>query len=289
LLGNRKIAVVGANGFIGKSVSNYFESKGESVQKITRTIPSQRRFYLEKNFDQITNLIWLASGVNPLTAETHPDMVAREIEEWDSFLNYAKNLKYLSQAIIVSSGGCVYTDPMLPHSENSLASGTNAYGRFKLEQERLLVESGVNFAILRASNVYGPNQLPGRGQGVIAEWINSALKRKPLVVLGDTANYRDFIYVADLSELIWNVITSGFNGIINAGSGEKTELTKVISIIQSNFDYELEISYLSSRSIDRKGSYLNITKAKELLGWNPQTSLEEGIRKTIFSHELTQQ
>ena len=287
-MGNRKIAVVGANGFIGKSVSNYFELREESVQKITRAITSQRSFFLEKDFDQITNLIWLASSVNPLSAETHPEMVVTEIEEWESFLNYAKYLKNLRQTIIVSSGGCVYTDPTLPHSENSLASGTNAYGRFKLEQERLLVESGLNFAIVRASNVYGPNQLPGKGQGVIAEWIDSALKRKPLVVLGATDNYRDFIYVADLSELIWNVITSGFSGIINAGSGDKTELTKVISIIQSNFDYEIEISYLSSRSIDRKGSYLDITKAKELLGWIPQTSLEEGIKETIFRHELTQ-
>jgi UDP-glucose 4-epimerase len=276
----QKIAIVGAAGFIGRNLTLYLKRKGLSLNLFYRSDPIIENGNLRSDFANADVIIWCASQVTPLSAELYPDLVQTEIESWKELLRILKLCgKSDVKLIYLSSAGCTYTSDKTPYSEDHSASGTNEYGLLKLKIEKLLIESDINYLILRIANVYGPNQPTGRGQGVIAEWINSINCKEPIKIFGDLDSFRDYVYIGDLIEVIRLCIDLNItNQIINIGSGQRTTLRDLLEVISSVTKQKVEYLELGSRKVDRTGYVLNIDKIQKLTGWSPHFTLKNGIK-----------
>jgi UDP-glucose 4-epimerase len=278
------IGVVGPNGFIGKSLVSHLKSFDCDLKLIDRA----RFEEIRRNFDysdlvKHDYLIWLATSVNPITAQESTDLVKSDLTRFEEFLNRLRDTRSidLPTIILFSSGGCVYSGKDAPFREESPALGSNSYGRYKLDQEMLLIASGIPHVILRAANIYGPGQQVGRGQGVIAEWVEAAVRDKPIQILGSLDTTRDFLYIDDLVLAIEKVLQQKFLGTINIGSGIATSLYSVLELLEFVAGKQFNVENCVARSIDRSGYFLDISKANLQLNWSPKTSLFEGIQKTF--------
>jgi UDP-glucose 4-epimerase len=278
-IAKQKIAVVGAAGFIGRNLSSYLKVKGFSLNLFYRSDPIIENGNLRSDFSNADVVIWCASQVTPISAELHPDLVEAEVESWKELLRILKlSGKSDFKLIYLSSAGCTYTSDETSYSEDHPANGTNEYGLLKLKIEKLLIESGLNYLILRIANVYGPNQPIGRGQGVIAEWINSINCKEPIKIFGDLDSFRDYVFIDDLIEVIRLCLDLNItNQIINIGSGQRTTLRELLQVISSITKQKVEYLQFGSRKVDRTGYVLNIDKINRLTGWSPYFTLKNGI------------
>jgi dTDP-glucose 4,6-dehydratase len=208
-------------------------------------------------------------------------------DNWQEGASYKKGKKYLqvsTDEVYGSLGGTGYfmeTTPLDPHSPYS-SSKTGAdlmvkayYDTFKMP---------VN--ITRCSNNYGPFQFPEK---LIPLIINNCLSKKSLPVYGDGLNIRDWLYVEDHCKAIDMVIRDGRLGEVYniGGHNERTNIyivKTIIEYINKNVDSEISerlIKYVGDRLGHDRRYGIDPTKIKEELGWFPETTFEEGIKKTI--------
>lgn len=273
------MAIVGAQGFIGRNLATTLDSRGIQTLKLgsaNANLIQSQAFWIENPVDSI---IWLASRITPSIAETDSALVEKEIADFSSFLKAAE--QGTKQVVFASSGGTVYSGQDCPFTEESPALGINAYGRAKVAMEKLATDSPLQTINLRIANAYGAGQRIDRGQGVIATWMNSIVHKEPINAYGSLSVTRDFVYIDDV---VTALVNAAFNesavGRVNIGSGKATPLTEIISELREISGQELIINELPSRGIDRESSWLEISKAKEYLHWIPQTSLHEGLVMT---------
>jgi len=277
------IGVVGARGFIGNALSSFLISQGEEVVEYTSTEPIFNDQGLVSNFDKLNQIVWCASKVNPSSASTHPDLVEQDIANWNIFISLLKmNKSKKPRIIFLSSAGCTYSDTNLPFNEQSAAEGTNAYGKLKIRIEELLNSSGLDFVIIRLSNVYGSDQPRGRGQGVLAEWIGAIKESAPIKVFGSLTQFRDYIHILDVCRAINIILKSSLNKeIFNIGSGEATSLKDILEIFQETGVTIPETQIFPARGFDRHGYYLDIGKITTSTHWSPSTPTRVGISELV--------
>lgn len=139
---------------------------------------------------------------------------------------------------------------------------------------------GINTKITRCSNNYGPYQFPEK---LIPLMINNALNNKQLPVYGDGKNVRDWIFVDDHSDAIWEVFTNGKTGEVYniGGESEKMNIEIVKLLIEKLGKSEDLIKYVRDRPGHDKRYAIDNNKIKTELGWEPKVSFENGIQKTI--------
>ena len=150
-------------------------------------------------------------------------------------------------------------------------------------------EHGVDVRILRIFNTYGPRMRLDDGR-VIPNFIGQALRDEPLTVYGDGSQTRSFCYIDDLVEGIFiATMKEGLEGeVFNLGNPEEYPIIelakKIIEITGSNSSIE----FLPLPEDDPKRRCPDITKAKNILGWEPKISLDEGLKLTIeyFSKKI---
>lgn len=203
----RPAAIVGAAGFLGSALAQNLGAGGIPVAEFTRTTP-----FLTVSGTPAAGLLeahtvfWLASNINPAIAEAKPQRVREDFATFVSMLRIFEQLAEPPRIVLLSSGGAVY-DPTVapPHSENSPVNPRSAYGRAKLELERLMHCSGLNpgnAVAVRVSNAYGPGQPAVSGQGVISYWMRALAAGEPITILGNPATTRDFVYIDDIAEAL---------------------------------------------------------------------------------------
>jgi UDP-glucose 4-epimerase len=281
---NKVVGVVGNHGFIGKTLTNYLlrsDFKVVGFNDENKVLNEQGK--LNKSIQNIDVLIWAATRVNPIVAENDQKLIESELSEWRDFLRlWEREKKEDAQIIFLSSGGCVYSGNELPFKENFPNEGINAYGRHKAEMEKVLVNLVSNWTILRLSNVYGPGQQPGRGQGVIAEWKKSLSELSSINVIGELNSFRDYLYIADACDaIILSLGPRSENKIFNVGSGERTSLQELLDIFTRITGGNFQIGELKSRPSDRNGYHLDISNFQKTFGWSPKITLEKGLRETL--------
>jgi UDP-glucose 4-epimerase len=169
--------------------------------------------------------------------------------------------------------------------ETSEANGTNMYGKLKLAMEKELIFRQTRHLILRVANVYGPGQMHGRGQGVIAEWINSMNNKNDIRVFGSLASFRDYIFIEDLCEAIFHSLKlDRYNEIFNLGNGAPVSLKTILDICTLNKPEKVKIHLEQERATDRTGYYLDIKKFTGLTNWKPRYTIETGLLRTLKNH-----
>jgi UDP-glucose 4-epimerase len=191
------------------------------------------------------------------------------------------------RVVFASSGGTVYGLPRcIPLSESAQTDPISAYGVSKLTTEKYLhLYShiyGLDYAIMRISNPYGPYQSPFRRQGVIAAILHKLLRGVPVEVWGDGSVVRDFLFVRDLADVFLRVADyKGPVRVFNIGSGYGLSVKELaLSIADAIGCDEARIVHKPGRAVDVPVNVLDVSLARRELGWNAQTPLAEGVRIT---------
>lgn len=199
--------------------------------------------------------------------------------------NAVKN--HVKQFLFMSSGGTVYGIPQtVPIREDHPTNPECSYGIAKLAVEKYLhffhVQYGIQTCAIRLANPYGEFQNPNSKQGAIAVFVNKILHHEPITIWGDGSCKRDFIYVGDFANAVSKMIgNENLVGELNIGSGRSCSLLEIIREIEICSGIKARIDFLPSRNFDVPVSELDITRARDLLQWEPEVSLTQGIQKTI--------
>lgn len=302
----KKILVTGGAGFIGSHLcerllnegneviclDNYFTGQKENVAHLIGnpyfelirhdvTMP----FFIE--VDEIYNL---ACPASPIHYQYNPiKTIKTSVMGAVNMLGLAKRI---NAKILQASTSEVYGDPLEhPQTEEYWGHvnpiGLRAcYDEGKRCAEALFVnyhrQNKVNIKIMRIFNTYGPKMHPNDGR-VVSNFIVQALNGHDITIYGDGRQTRSFQYVDDLVEGAIRLLNTGneITGPINIGNpGEFTILElaeKVIAMTGS----KSKIIFQPLPSDDPMQRQPNITKAREILGWEPKIALDEGLRRTI--------
>lgn len=143
---------------------------------------------------------------------------------------------------------------------------------------------GLPTVCLRYFNVYGPRQTYSLYSGVITIFINQLLRNQPPIILSDGKQTRDFVYVEDVVEANMLALKSknASGEVFNIATGIATKINQIVQILQQNMSKTgLQPIYEKSRPGDIRHSCASIEKAKNILGYNPKFSIEEGLSKLV--------
>jgi len=189
--------------------------------------------------------------------------------------------------IFVSSCAVYGEARYLPVDEGHPPSPLSPYAASKLAAEhycRAFYEVyGLKTVILRLFNVYGPRQGFNQYSGVIIQFHERIRKRLPLVIYGDGMQTRDFVHVSDVTKALLSTLESGraVGEVFNIGSGTPTKIIELAKTMLDIAGLDLEIKHEAPRVGDIRNSYADITKARELLNFKPETSLREGLESLL--------
>jgi len=179
----------------------------------------------------------------------------------------------------------MYGDTDKPVDETTKPNPISPYGIAKLTAERYIdfyaKEYGLKYSILRYANVYGPRQDPFGEAGVVAIFASQMLRNKPCTLYGFGHMVRDYVYVDDIVSATIKSTNENTCNTFNIGTGIPTSVNELFSLMSKITNYALPPIYKSKRKGEIDKSVLNCNKAKEILGWIPKTTLQEGITKTI--------
>lgn len=188
--------------------------------------------------------------------------------------------------VVFASSGATLGEAPPPVNEEVLPRPLSPYGAGKLVGEAYCQafagSYGMQTAALRFSNVYGPFSLRKKGNAV-PNFIRRCLSNEPMVIYGDGTQTRDFIYVDDLCDCIHRATTTdGLAGdVFQVAMGVETAIADLAELVQKVTGAESEIQFEPKRAGEIHRSWADISKARRVLGFNPQVDLEQGIRQTV--------
>jgi dTDP-glucose 4,6-dehydratase len=146
---------------------------------------------------------------------------------------------------------------------------------------------GVDTAIVRIFNTYGPRMRPNDGRA-IPTFIRQALTDSPITVAGDGSQTRSVCYADDLIDGITRLLLSGHPGPMNIGNPHELSVLQLAETVQELTGTASGISFIERPEDDPTVRQPDITLAREVLGWEPTVELRDGLRRTIdwFRNEL---
>ncbi len=302
---DRSIVILGGLGFMGSHVSRKLVQSGLRVRIFDR--PSSARDLISDIVDQVeviegditqpetvVSCLGDSEVVINLIHTTVPGSSMADPEH-DIVSNVAGTVGWLRQLdktmvrriIYVSSGGTVYGLPeSIPISEEHPTNPICSYGITKLAIEKYTAMYanlfGMNYLILRPSNVYGPGQQLHAGQGVIGVLGNRVLNRQPLEIWGTGTNQRDYLFIDDLTRALTTLISyNGAHQIFNVSSGTGHSVLEIVSILRSQFAPLPEVIHYPERGFDAPVNILDSSRIHAETGWRPTVPLEEGVMSTF--------
>jgi UDP-glucose 4-epimerase len=177
-----------------------------------------------------------------------------------------------------------------PTPESAPKLPESPYGVTKLAGEQYLYYyhrvHGLEYAALRYSNVYGPRQDPHGEAGVVAIFATRLLNGEPLTVFGDGAQTRDYVFVGDvvaanlrLSDAEFARARSLDDRGFNVGTGRETSVNELAGALMRASGREVAVRHAEARPGELRHSSLDASRLRSL-GWEPRTSLGEGLRET---------
>ncbi len=304
------VIVTGGAGFIGSHLVDGLLKRGYRVVAVDNLVTGSKgnladasknpnftfvehdiiQLLTKQQIDKATHIFHLASPASVVDYQKYPEETA--------LVNSVgtRNLLQLAQEtgsrFLFASTSEVYGDPQEhPQKEtywgNVNPNGVRAcYDESKRFGEMLSMtyfrRDKLDIRIARIFNTYGPRMRSDDGR-VVSNLINQAIGNQPLTVYGDGTQTRSFCYVSDMVEgLVKLMFTDGIAGeVINVGSPEEYRILDLATKIKTMTGAHSEIVFKSLPADDPKERRPDITKAKELLGWEPKVSLDEGLQKTI--------
>ena len=298
-----KVVVTGGAGFIGSHVVDLLVDAGHEVVvvddlstgRFSNLNPKPKFYQVDIRSDAFRTVI---EKERPEVISHHAAQmdVRRSVADpiFDADVNILGSIKLADHArdfgvrkvIHISSGGAVYGEPVyLPCDENHPVRPLCPYGASKYTFEMYLFMYkelyGLDYSVIRYPNVYGPRQDPNGEAGVVAIFIGQMLKDKPVTINGTGEQVRDFVYVGDCARANLMTLENGSGGTYNLGYGVGTTVNQIFSELKSITGYPREALYGPTKPGETFRIYLDASRAKNDLGWEPSVDLKQGLRNTV--------
>lgn len=296
--------VTGGAGFIGSHVVELLLAKGHRVAVID-DLSTGKRENLPPGV-QFYRLSLLDSQLPDIIRQIEPDVVFHEAAQvkvsrsladpvQDARINIEGSLRLLEACreaglpkVVYASSAAVYGEPQaVPLPEEHPLAPLSPYGLSKLTVERYLaiyhVLYGLHYAVLRYANVYGPRQDSSGEGGVVAIFADRVVRGKPLVIFGDGSQTRDFVYVGDVAAANLRAANPELPGelVVNVGTGREISVNELARTLAEQAGSDLPFVYEAPRPGEIQRSSLANGRAVSVLGWQPATTLAEGLAKTL--------
>jgi dTDP-glucose 4,6-dehydratase len=200
--------------------------------------------------------------------------------------------KFKRARFLLASTSEVYGDPQVHPQPETYWGHVNpigprgVYDEAKRYAEALTMayhrQQGVDTAIVRIFNTYGPRMRPHDGRA-IPNFLDQAIAEKPLTIYGDGSQTRSFCYVDDLIRGLILLAESGEHLPVNIGNPSEYTILELAEAVLKTTGSKSQIVYEALPVDDPQVRQPDITRAQQLLGWEPEIGLEEGLRRTIES------
>jgi dTDP-glucose 4,6-dehydratase len=302
--------ITGAAGFLGSHLCDRFLQEGHKVIGIDNFITGHPRniAHLFGNPDfkfirhDVSNYIYVDGHVDNVLHFASPaspiDYLKIPIQTLKVGSLGTHNALGLAKAkgarFMIASTSEVYGDPLEHPQKETYWGHVNPVGlRGCYDEAKRFAEAmtmayhryhGLNTRILRIFNTYGERMRLDDGRA-LPSFVSSAIKGEAMTVFGDGSQTRSFCYVSDLIEGIWRLLHVDFHEPVNLGNPSEITILdfakEVQAIVRELIGKEIPIVHKPLPADDPKQRRPDITRAKELLGWEPKVERAEGLRKTI--------
>lgn len=306
----KKILIAGGAGFLGSHLSERLFNEGNEILCIDNFTTGSREniahlpieilehdicYPLDVQVDEIYNL---ACPASPVHYQTDPIQTLKTSVL--GALNLLELAKKLNCKIFQTSTSEVYGDPHVHPQKEEYWGNVNPHGiRSCYDEGKRCAETlffdyhrqhNVQIKVGRIFNTYGPRMHPNDGR-VVSNFIVQALSNQPITIYGSGTQTRSFCYVDDLIEVIIRLMNSpkAITGPINIGNPVEFSILELAQEVIRLTGSKSPIIQKPLPSDDPKQRCPDITKAKELLDWQPKIKLEEGLKATIayFEHAFS--
>jgi len=296
-----KVSILGV-GFIGRQLLESYLNKGCEISILDhKSCPDKYKPFVNWEKADFTNLKTLRQVIKKsdvvyhLISSTVPADNVDENEEIMKNVSQTINLLKLCvdenvKKIIFMSSSSVYgIQKKTPISEMALTDPISSHGIHKLTIEKYIqlykYQYGLDCKIVRLSNPYGMGQNIFGRQGIIAISIGKIVLGKPIVIHGNGEAIRDFIHIDDVINACHLIAESMSNEIVfNVGSGIGLSINVLLNELQEFSSCKINIEYVHNRANDILESVLDISKAQNILNFNPGTTIKEGLYKSLVDY-----
>ncbi len=298
--------ITGGAGFLGSHMCDLLLDKGFKVICMDNFITGNERNIAHlkdnKNFvfirqdctkhikieEPVDYVLHFASPASPIDYQQIPiqTLKAGAIGTWNC-LGLAKEKKAV---FFLASTSEVYGDPLIHPQKEDYWGNVNPVGpRSCYDEAKRFAEAlavaykmahNVHIRIARIFNTYGPRMRAQDGR-VVPAFITQALQGKPLTVFGDGKQTRSFCYVKDEVEGLYKLMMSDVEEPVNIGNPNEMTVVEFANTVQKVTKSKSKIIFKPLPKDDPRVRQPDITKAKKLLGWQPKTSLEKGLKETM--------
>jgi len=300
-LKRKNILVTGGAGFIGSHIVDRLSSENNVV--VLDNLSSGSLANLKKSKGRITfiegdvldglilgTLVRKVEYVFHLAANVG-NVKSIEDPRFDMIVNIEGTLNLLEacqnsniKRLVYSSSGAIFGEARYqPVDEEHPLNPESPYAVSKLAAEKYCFAFhkvyDVPTTVVRYFNAYGPRQGTSEYANAISIFLDKFRKEEPITVFGDGEQTRDFVFVEDLvtANILAATQPTATGEIFNIGTGKATSINQLINIIKQISGWEVPITYTSFRAGEVRDSRASIEKARKLLGYEPQTSLKEGL------------
>jgi dTDP-glucose 4,6-dehydratase len=242
-------------------------------------------YFVDESVDRVYHLASPASPIDYLRLPLHTLKVGSHGTHHTIGLAKHKRARFL-----LASTSEVYGDPEVHPQPESYWGHVNpigprgVYDEAKRYAEALTMayhrQQGVDTAIVRIFNTFGPRMRPHDGRA-IPTFLRQALQDKPLTVFGDGSQTRSFCYVDDLIRGLIALAESGYHTPVNIGNPREYTLLELAQVVVEVTGSRSEIVFEALPTDDPQVRQPDISQAREKLGWEPEVDLHEGLRRTI--------
>ncbi len=307
----KKVLITGGAGFIGSHVADRFLAEGWEVHVIDnlyngkrQNVPALATFHEIDIRDAAAAELVRSIAPNVLVHLAAQMDVRKSVADprFDAQVNVLGSINLLeavrehsptTRVVFSSTGGAVYGDfTQPPNVETFSKNPESPYAISKLAVENYLAYygrvHGMEYAVMRFANVYGPRQDPHGEAGVVAIFCGRILDGEPMTVFGDGLQTRDYVYVGDVVDATFRGATQPLprtevldTRAYNVGTGVPTDVLRLANVLMSAAGTRTPVEHAAERPGEQRTSYLDVAKASQELGWRPAVTLEEGLSRSF--------